>query len=591
MQLFSIGKQIQTELDDCEKKKVMLASTQNDRTVRYLSKDPVGYYYNQRETINLIDLYSNSKFETGENDSLGQKKIFLNIGKFRAEVSAKQIDIDTKDFRFIPDDYADPYTALFLQKDFKEWAKDTEFGELVNQCVDNFPKYGSVVLKEVGNDVEWMPLQNLYPEQTADDLQTASYVIEEHPDMNMWELQTMKGWSLEGLQLKYGEKLTVYERYGYVPRSWLDSVNGKGTQRPDDTDFVDAVVIAAKVKSPVKTEKEGWHIFFAGKVSKRPYREAHWNKQHGRWLGLGVVEDLFENQKAKNLVVNLVKRSMEWSGKRILQSASEEVAAKNLVRDVRDGDILEVGSIGAITEVPLTAKTNADFGAFLDQFEKNSDQKAFTYEVATGEALPSGTPFRLGVVLSNATNSFFNMKREKLGLFLKKVILDFKVPKFLRDMGDKKRVVQMFSGEPGFDTLKDAAMRFVQSEAARVALLSGQTVDVQGLTEATQPFETAQVIPYEVSYAEAKFKFDFTVTGEEIELESKIESLKSISQVLQAAGDARYLSVLERIASLVGENLSQFGPPRVQAPQPQAGQSMPSVPNSSDAANAVPAGA
>lgn len=590
MQTFSIGKQIETEIAEFRDKKVQLAATGQEGTVRYLKNEGSGYYFNQCDTIALIDFYYNSKFKTGEFDSQGKRKIFLNIGKFRTEVSAKQIDIDTKDFRFIPDDYADTYTAVFMQKDFKEWAKDTSFGELVNQCVDNFPKYGTVVLKQVGKSIEWMPLQNLINEQTAENLQEAAYVIEAHPDMRQWELEAMRNWKTEGVHLKYGETLTVYERYGYVPKSWLDSVNGKGKVKADDKDFVDAVVIAAKRKQ-AKPGMDGWHVFFAEQITKRPYREAHWNKQHGRWLGLGVMEDLVENQEAKNIIVNLITRSLEWSGKRLFQTADESVAAKNLVRDVEDGAILEVGQ-SAINEIPLQGKTNQDFTTYLAEWEKNSDQKSFTYEVATGEALPSGTPFRLGVVLSNSVNSFFQLKREKLGLFLKKAIEDFMIPQFIRDMGNEERTLGLFTGEPGFEVLKDAATKYVASEAARVAIMSGQVVDTETITSAIEPFSSVKQVFFTIppqTYRQAKVKFGFTVTGEEIDLPAKLETLGNAYQAMLKTGDPRAERVLERIMALTGENMAQFGaPPKVAPAMPQDATGTLPTPNGQ---GDIPAGA
>lgn len=574
---FSIGVQVNKEIEDFQSGKVRLASLVNDDdTVRYLKGSPSGHYFNQADMISLIDLYDNSVFENGERDKLNQRKIFLNVGRFRREVASKQIDIDSRNFRFLPDDYADPWTAIFLQKEFKEYVKepDSDLPEIINECVENFPKYGTVVLKQVGNDIKFVPLQNLRNEQTAKSLQTASYVIEEHPDMHLHEIKEMesRGWNSEGLDLKYGQTICVYERYGYVPLHWLKTVNGEKPNAGEESVFVPSKVICARQKGYEKSKnvKEGWHIFFAGKQIKRPYREAHWSRQHGRWLGVGVWEDLIPNQKAKNIIVNLVRRSLHWSAKRVFQSGSSEMAAKNLVKDVADGTILEVAANGAISEVPLSAKTNADFTTFLDEFERNADQKAFTYEITTGESLPSGTPFRLGVVLSKAAGTYFDGKREKLGLFFKEAITDFKIPKFLTAMSNEERVIGMFSDEPGFEVLKEAAMNYVRNEATRISLLSGQVVDGELLASAIEPFQAVKSLFFKLTpqqYKNAKYKFDFTVTGEELDLEAKLETLGNLYQLLVQKGDPRAEKVLERISALSGESLASFGPPAQAAPQ------------------------
>lgn len=579
---FSIGIQIQKELNEFRTSKVRLADMQQDNEVRFLKSDDSGYFFNQADAISIIDLYYNSKFESGSTDKQGQRKLFMNVGKFRSEVASKQIDLDTKDFKFVPDDYADPWTAIFLQKDFKEWAKENTFGELVNTCVDNLPKYGSVVLKKVGNELVHVPLQNLVNEQTAESLDTATYVIEIHPEMHIWEIQSMKSWNSEGLSMDYGDTMDVYERYGYVPLAWIKKTNGVAYDNSEWMIFKKALIIAGFVNAGKDTKaKQGVHTFFAEEIKSLPYRECHWTRQHGRWLGCGVMEDLVENQQAKNIIVNLIRRSLHWSSKRVLQSSSTDVTAKNLVKDVADGEILEVGLNGQITQVDLQSRSNGEFQQFLTEWEHNSDQKAFTYEVATGESLPGGTPFRLGVVLSNAVQSYFKKKQEQLGIFLKKGITDFLIPQFLRDMQDEGRVLAMFSGEPGYEVVKDAAMDFVRCQATNASLLSGKAVDISSIEQILTPFEEAQSLFFKMPanyYDEAKFKYDLDITGEDVDVSAKIETLKNLYQVMVQAQDPRAEKVLERIASLAGESMSQFGkptPPAAPTQTPGQGQLTP----------------
>lgn len=576
MKNFTIHKQLTNELEGFKTGRLEIATLHNTDQVRLLKKSKdKGYFFNQLETLSIIDLYYSSKFENGERDSHGQRKIFMNVGKFRSEVASKQIDIDSKDFRFIPDDYADPWAAFFQQKEFREWSKDTYWGALVNDCVEALPKYGTVVLKKVGRELKFVMLQNLRNEQSATDLNSASYVIEEHPDMRLWEMQAMKGWNMEGLDLKFTDKLTVYERYGHVPLSWLKKIKEQKVLEGDDNRSVDTMVIAAFVPKARDSKEMGVHIFFADKISERPYREAHWSRQHGRWMGVGVMEDLIENQVAKNIVINMNRRSLHWSSKRISQTASSDVAAKNLVADVVDGSILDVGANGEIKKVDLSSNNSAEMSQFLIEMEKNADQKAFTYEVATGASLPSGTPFRLGVILSQATNSYYAFKKEKLGLFFKACVKDFLLPQFYKDMQKEDRVVMFFSDDPGFEALKTAAMQVVRSDVTRFSLLGrGRPISAEQLASVIDPFEAVRSLPFllkKTSYENVKVKFDLVITGEEVDLESKLETLKTLYTVFAQRGDPRAEKVLEKIAGLAGENLSTYGLPAAPAPVPQPG--------------------
>lgn len=580
---FSIATQIKKEREQFKQRvRLTQPARENEEAVRYASSKKWGYDYNQRETINLIDLYYNSQFESGPYDNVNQRKMFLNVGKFRSDVASKQIQIATKDGKFYPDGTADPYVAFFMQKDFHEWAKDTNFADLINLWEDKLPKYGTIVGKQVGNDIVDLPLQNIEAmDQTAESIQTATHFIEAHPKMRSWEIQAMDGWVTEGFSLRYDEEYDVYERSGWVPKAWLLRQNGVDDPqvlKDAGEDYVDAKVIGAWPKNDTKKD---FHVFFAEQVTDRGYREKHWARLAGRWLGVGVIEDLFENQRSKNVIVNLLRKALQWGSKRIFQSGNTDLAAKNLVRDVPDGAIMDVGANGQVTEVVLNAKMNADFSAFLTEWERNSDQKAFTYEVATGANPGAGTTATVGVILSKAVASYYGKKKEAFGLFLKQIVVDFKVPQFIKDMDNEERVLTLFPDEAGSAFLREAAMQFVRSTAATASLLSGKPVDVNTISQAIEPYMAAHALFFNKKkgvYKKAKTRFDFEFVDESVGIGDKLQSLQTLFQVLSAKGDPRADAVLDRIAALSGESLASFGPKPTKAALPPANPNAPSTP-------------
>lgn len=552
---YSISSTVQEELKDFEQSWVQLVKRPEDNNgVRYaMSKNTSGNYFNQQDTLNTIDLFYNSTFENGAFDDQGERKIFMNIMKFRTDVAAKQIDIDVKHFKFTPDDYASPYTAMFMSKDFKEWAKESYFGEILNQCVEAFPKYGTVVLKKVGKRVEFVPLQNLKNEQTAESLDSAKYVIEQHTDMYPWEIKQMKDWNTDGLEME-DDCMTVYERYGYVPRYWLKKQNVSVSAGPDE-EYVKAMVIVSFETEGKNDEVKNEHIFYAQEIKELPYQEVHWSRVHGRWLGQGVGEDLISNQRAKNIVVNLKRRSLSWSAKKLFQTKSTLESAKNLVRDVEDGDIIDVGLNGDLVQINTQNQHAGDYESFSQEWDRNADQKAFTYEVATGESMGSGTPYRLGVLLNDAVNSFFSLKREKLGLFLTRVMDKYLIPEFIRDMSNKERVIAYFSDEPGYEALKAAAMDWVKGETTRVSLLTGQPIDNTMIDQALQPFDAVKQLLINIPqtlYKDAKFKFDLDITGEAVDNPTELQTLTTIYQLMMQKGDPRAETVLDLITKKAG---------------------------------------
>ena len=62
---FNIFKLIKTEIDSFYNNSIHLAGKKNEGSVKYLNKDNVSYSFNQSETLNLIDMYWNSKFSSG----------------------------------------------------------------------------------------------------------------------------------------------------------------------------------------------------------------------------------------------------------------------------------------------------------------------------------------------------------------------------------------------------------------------------------------------------------------------------------------------------------------------------------------------
>jgi len=415
---FSLIGQLQKELNEFFQDKVKIAGVQTDNP----RATSTGFDFSQWEALNMIELYYNSKFESGQLDSEGQRKVFLNISQFKADVASKQVDIDVKDFTFIPQEPDSEWGAFFLNRKFRQWAKRNYFGKLINEVVMDYPKYGSAVMKKVGKELERVPLMTLRNEQSAKDLQCAKYVIEEHKDWTYNDLEKMDGWKLEGVKLDWDEKVTVFERYGFVPLDWYKTQKGLKVEEGDEKKSIDTMAILLPFKDDKGKYTDG-EILFLEEIERRPYEEVHWKKVDGRWLGVGEIENQFENQVFRNMITNLRRRGLLWAGKKIFQSPDTEIA-KNLVRDVKDGEVLRIMPNGNITQVNTSTQALGEFQSAIQEIDQNSNEKSFTFEVATGEALPSGTPFRLGVMMSNAVNAHFALKRENLGLFFEGVVYE-----------------------------------------------------------------------------------------------------------------------------------------------------------------------
>lgn len=569
---FDIFGQIAKEIQSFKQDKISIAGSDNTDEARYLSKSARGYMFSQKDTLNLIDLYYNSKFETGQLDSEGQRKLFLNICAFRADVASKMIDLDTKDFVFIPDEESSKWLSYFISKEFKDWARQNYFGELINEFVERYPKYGTVVSKKVGKEIKNVPLRNLINQQDARDLQTATHVIEVHEKMSLYDMQEFPDWNTDGLEMEYGDTETVYERYGCVPKEWFEKQTGKKVT--GKSDVVECVTICTLLerKGKKQTEYTGT-VLFCEEVKERPYQEVHWKRQDGRWLGIGEVENLFENQISRNMIANLRRRALMWSSKKIFQSPDDTVS-KNLIRDVKDGDVLRIMPNGNITQVDMASREVGEFQSAEQVWEENSNQKSFTYDAATGDNPPSGTPFRLQVMVSNALASHFNLKREKLGIFFKKLIVEDAYDIF-KEENSKAHTITVFGTEEGMNNLRKVAATIEFNKRVKDWVLSDdKTVPnfdawKQAIELAYQEKSHLFVEMPDNVYDDAKHHVELTITGEEMNTEAELTTLTTIYQSMVASGDSRAEQILSRIMSLTGKNLEATLGSKEAAPQQQ----------------------
>lgn len=561
---FNIFAQLQTELNDYFTNKVSIGQGNKQE-----KRNP--YKFSQFDTLETIDYYCGSKFEKTNKDTDGTPKIFLNLVSFRAETASKNIDLDVKDFTFIPENDDSIYGALLLRKKFRRWAKENYFGEMINEMVDDFPKYGTVVVKRVGQDLERVNLCTLRNQQDAKSLEDASYVIEEHKNMSWHEIDEMPDWDQTDLKGKWDSKFNVFERYGNVPLDWYKEYKGEKVEEGDEKKGIDVMAILAPDAG--SNDPKG-AILFCEECDCRPYQEVHYKTIAGRWLGEGEVEKNFGNQVARNMIFNLRKKALAWSSKNIFQSMSEE-AANNLVTEVRDGDVLKIEANGAITRVDTVNRSAGDATAIDQAVEENANQRSFTFESATGEAMPSGTSFRLGAMITNTVQSYYKLKRQKLGLFFTRLVTEDLIPIFEKD-NKKAGEVGFYEGEEGFDILRGAKKEYIKGQILVDMVLNNKfdkLGTISAITDSLLATKTADFWAFDEDYwKNLKYQVAIEVTGESTDVVKKMETLTTLYQTLVQKGDPRADDVLKMILVMTGEKLKAGS---VGLQSPMAGGMMP----------------
>lgn len=545
---------LQSELSQFNKSIDIVENKAEGDNATFLNTQKESYKYNQLETLNKIDRYYLSQYDQGPYDSEGQRKLFLNIVKFASDVAEKQTNMDVKDFTFVPDSSQYVDSTWFTKKLFERWTRENGYGRLINELNKDFSKYGSCIVKQVGKDLERVPIKTIKNKQDAESLQESVEqgcgVIQEH-QMTPRQMRQMPNWLVPS-DLENKEH-TVYERHGYVRRSELEQLEAG---EEDDEVLAVAFVLA-----------ERYDVLFIQEEDELPYEEAHWEKQDGRWLGIGEVENQFENQVARNITENLRHRNMLWGSKKIFQSADTDMVGKNLVQEVSDGEILEVGLGGSIGQIDMQTQHQVDFNASDQSWDENSRQKSFMFEINTGESTPSGTPFRMGVLLNNASQTHFNLKRQEFGFFLERAFFNKMLPIFRRQLRDEDRVLSVATNEEGTERLQRAMLNQKANERLKQRILDEnltrnlETLEFDFDKEKEIARQELKDEPYffvtdaHKLLENARFKMVLSITGQEMDIPKQIESLSTLLQSL-GQGDPARRQVLRKIMQLTGVDTS-----------------------------------
>jgi hypothetical protein len=256
----------------------------------------------------------------------------------------------------------------------------------------------------------------------------------------------------------------------------------------------------------------------------------------GRWLGIGVVETLFEPQIRQNELANLQTKTSYWSALRVFQTRDASVN-RNLLSDVRNGEVLNVDS--EITQIDMSDRNLAFFNQEEQKWMRNRDELTFSYDVVQGERLPAGTPLGSANLAISQTLSYFEGIQENVALDIKEMLYDVIIPQFekerslehtLRLVGqDLDQYIEMVKNELTFKEAVRMAVNFGK-------IPSNEELDAigMGVQEAIKQ-EKEKIITVPTNfYKDLKYDVDIDITGESVDTRVRSATLFAILQAMTA---------------------------------------------------------
>lgn len=592
MEIFNIFGQTTDEIADFDQKGIYIVGKPKSENEKHSSKgDRGGYYFSMRDVLESIDLACASKYKKGIYDEEGQRKAYLNIVNFFRDVMKMKININVANYIFEPRSLDFAWVVWLFDRMFKVWAAINNYDDQIDEYAHDLSTYGSTVAVRASHCTERVPLRTLRVTQTAKSLMDAAlyggYVLIEG-EFHYNKMKVYPDWDLSRLN-KQGT-YSVFQRYALVPQGLVD----KWSTMTDleiskyvpgaDEEMVGAMAILV-LEGADKEVGIGSSLLYLEEIDEDsfPLEECHAEKVDGRWLGRGEVEKQLEAQLSRNLNANLRRRGILWGTKKVFYSDDDSVQ-KNLVMEVQDGEVLNVKRGSSVAQVNTASQHSADFQNDDKIWDESARQNSFAFEVATGEALPSGTPFRLGVVLQQAVAQHYTLIRETFSNFLIRCYFHQLVPEFQKEYRTEHEVI-VSMGESDIENLKDEIVTFHTNVRIWDAIMRDQQPNADEIRMAVQAEFAKNAYAFitvpDKYYKDAEYYMKLNLVDD---IGPELADLTTLYQAMVQKGDPRSEAVLKMIFAKRGKNLDAIlGPAPAQSTQVNTGGSdspgdMPAIP-------------
>jgi len=519
--------------------------------------------FSQYKLVRRIMLYKNKIYPKGKLDSQGNYKYWYDIVAPRVDSEIKNIDFDTKDITLDSDAPKDFIPLFFATSGLREYLRDNGEAEKLNESIEQFTEFGNVLWKKTKEGYESCDFTDTYIlNQTARTIEDTAVIERKvisasqlRSKADIWNDTDKLRESFQGTDK--APRFEIYERNGEISEEELRLAQGKSGG--DKEKYLLAKVIVGGLEREDPTV-----ILYAEEIKKMPYKEAHRGKFSGRWFRVGMYELLFDEQTRANEIGNQIANGLKLASK-TAYFTKDKTVAQNILTDLENGDILTgIENLGQVnTRMPGFDQLIADWNRNLQQ----ADKLANSFEVVTGEALPSGTPFKLGEMLDQNSNKLFNYLREKIGIAFEELIQDWVLDKVMGDL--KAKDILRLTGDAEY--LNRYYQLLVDSWYINNLLYigphdpeMGTEMKAQKLKEVTKNKNTMAKLEKEM-WKGVKPRVRVNIVGENINLPAELETLKSFIQLEQ--DPIRRTALITKAMSRKGIDVSTMPKTEVQPMQ------------------------
>lgn len=485
---------------------------------------PGGYAHQLPKTLRMIDRHWAGKYEKGNIDSTGKYKYWFSTSRPASEMASKNIDINTSMIRLIGVPKQSELSTWVMQRELREWLIENDFDSLINEMVEKYPKYGHIVVKvhkRTGKStgVSLVPLENLRMDPSSKWLNRSPFVYEMHR-MTKDEIQAKKGWSKTEVTRLFATKKEDYDIFecyyakdDYWERKWYG-----WQQRPNATGGGTTYGVEANINQPENMANPPI-LLFTDEVDELPYRELKWEDIVGRWLGMGVMEYLEDNQRHDNEVNHLEMKNLYLKALKVFLTNDDSLGG-NVLREMQTGQIIKTP--GDLKSVGSDESDLSAYGSTHARWDQNVTKKVFAFDP---QAMGGRINKNQIAWLKENTQSYYKKKQENLGLFLKNLLYNDILPSF-KDDKRKKHLFTFVGSYADIDQFTKFAVEAQVNQAAYEYLSKtgfmpseeDRAREVMRLTQAMRAKNQHTVEVPQGLYDNLISKIDIVITGENKDL-------------------------------------------------------------------------
>ena len=387
----------------------------------------------------------------------------------------------------------------------------------------------------------------------------------------------------------------VYELWGEIPREMYNRYKRGGLQRVDTTSSYmkggrssygvhtspqevrqlsevqtttvsmdaykvnESVYVMAVVAGVRDTEQEA--VLFCKEVDRSlfPYKEVHFRRRKGRWLGLGNYEMCFPLIEKANELTNRFFASLRIALLHLYQTR-DKLHVKNMLEDLIDGDL--VVSKSEITAIPTEIRGFTQYKDEIERIERKADRLCNSFEVVTGENLPAGTPFKLGDQQLKSATKLFEYVQQNMGLFLEDVFNEWLLPDFAASL-TKEHILELMDDVDDIEIYYSAKKKLFQYQVLKQYIMENESYPdpeqlrlVGALVKDQIKKGPKQLRIEQDYYSNLKYTVKMVITGENDAKKQNIETLSTLYQTTAAnpaaLQDPRLMKILNMILEQSG---------------------------------------